>query len=63
MPPPAYQNTPDNNVQVSGTQFIHADLPTMMPLKPVIGHAGKEVRAKGHEPEVYANTALKYLNH
>jgi hypothetical protein len=61
-PPPAYQNTPDNDAQTSGTQIIRADLPTATPLKPVIGRAGKEVRAKDHEPEVYANAALKYLD-
>jgi hypothetical protein len=61
-PPSAYQNTSDSDVPASGAQITRADLPNATPLKPMTRRTGKEGRAKDHEPEVYANAALKYLD-
>lgn len=62
VPPPAYSTATENDVPASGTQIARADLPTATPLKPANQRIGREGRVKDHEPEVYANAALKYLD-
>jgi len=43
----------------SATHVTRVDLPSATPLRP---RTGREIKAQDHEPEVYANAALKFLD-
>jgi hypothetical protein len=43
----------------SATHVTRVDLPSATPLKP---RTGREIKAQDHEPEIYANAALKFLD-
>jgi hypothetical protein len=61
-PPAAYHNNAETDSPATSNQIARADLPTATPLKPVSGRTAREARVKDHEPEVYANAALKYID-
>ena len=43
----------------SATHVTRVDLPSATPLRP---QTGRETKVQDHEPEVYANAALKFLD-
>ena len=61
VPPSSYGagSTEEGEEPGSATHVTRADLPSATPLKPRVG---REIKAQEHEPEVYANAALKFLD-
>jgi len=60
VPPSSYGAvTEAEEAPGSATHVTRADLPSATPLKP---RSGREIKAQEHEPEVYANAALKFLD-
>ena len=60
VPPSSYGvGTIEEGELASTTHVARVDLPNATPLKP---RTGKEIKAQDHEPEVYANAAMKFLD-
>lgn len=62
VPPPSYgAGTVEEGGEEPGsaTHVTRVDLPSATPLRP---RTGKEIKVQDHEPEVYANAALKFLD-
>lgn len=59
-PPPSYRASPaEEGEPGSATNVTRVDLPCATPLRQ---RTGREIKAQDHEPEVYANAALKFLD-
>lgn len=60
VPPSSYGVSSAEEEELgSATHVTRADLPSATPLKP---RTGREIKTQEHEPEVYANAALKFLD-
>ena len=61
VPPSSYGTGAAEEGEESGTatHITRADLPSATPLRP---RTGREIKVQDHEPEVYANAALKFLD-
>lgn len=59
VPPPSYGAGAEEEGPGSATQVTRADLPSATPLRP---RTGREIKTQEHEPEVYANAALRFLD-
>jgi len=60
VPPSSYEaSTTEGEEPSSATHVTRADLPSATPLRP---RTGREIKTQDHEPEVYANAALKFLD-
>jgi len=59
VPPSPYEAGAEEEGPGSATHVTRADLPNATPLRP---RTGREIKAQEHEPEVYANAALKFLD-
>jgi len=60
VPPPSYGAAAEEEEGPGSTTHVtRADLPSATPLRPRLG---REIRVQEHEPEIYANAALKFLD-
>lgn len=60
VPPSSYgTGTIEGEELGSATHVTRVELPSATPLRP---RTGREIKAQDHEPEVYANAALKLLD-
>lgn len=59
VPPSSYGAGTEEEGPGGATQVTRADLPSATPLRP---RTGREIKTQEHEPEVYANAALKFLD-
>lgn len=60
VPPSSYgASTAEEGEPGSATHVTRVDLPSATPLRP---RTGREIKPQDHEPEVYANAALKFLD-
>jgi hypothetical protein len=60
VPPSPYgTGTVEEGEPVSATHVTRVDLPCATPLRQ---RTGREIKTQDHEPEVYANAALKFLD-
>ena len=60
VPPSSYgTGTIEGEELGSATHVTRVELPSATPLRP---RTGREIKAQDHEPEVYANAALKFLD-
>ena len=60
VPPSSYgASTAEEGEPGSATHVTRVDLPSATPLRP---RTGREMKPQDHEPEVYANAALKFLD-
>jgi hypothetical protein len=61
VPSPSYGGgtAEEGEEPASATHVTRVDLPSATPLRP---QTGREIKAQDHEPEVYANAALKFLD-
>ena len=59
VPPSSYGVGAAQDEPGSATHVTRVDLPNATPLRP---RTGREIRVQEHEPEVYVNAALKFLD-
>lgn len=60
VPPSSYgPGTAEEGELGSATHVTRVDLPSATPLRP---RTGREIKTQDHEPEVYANAALRFLD-
>ena len=59
VPPSSYGAGTEEEGPGGATQVTRADLPSATPLRP---RTGREIKTQEHEPEVYADAALKFLD-
>lgn len=59
VPPSSYGVGAAEEEPGSATHVTRVDLPSATPLKP---RTGREAKVQDHEPEVYVNAALKFLD-
>lgn len=60
VPPSSYGVGAEEEVEPGSTTHVtRVDLPSATPLRP---RTGREIKTQDHEPEVYANAALKFLD-